>query len=158
MTQGCAAIPPGHPAGRAKRWSSGRPGLPLLHLNCRSTIAGSLYGPEDGHKQEGKRIARDEKGRNYYLPADMTYSQWHDKYVVKAQVLPKNPHAGKVVLVDITPGNNGGDTVKVHEGEKIPHRLATEKKLKEPITFDLTDPRYKVAFVKKERRFGICFR
>ena len=88
----------------------------------------------------------------------MTYSQWHDKYVVKAQVLPKNPHAGKVVLVDITPGNNGGDTVKGHEGGKIPHRLATEKKLKEPITFDLTDPRYKVAFVKKERRFGICFR
>lgn len=95
--------------------------LPPLHPNCRSTIAGSLYGPEDGHKQEGKRIARDEKGRNYYVPADMTYSQWHDKYVVKAQMLPKNPHAGKAVLVDITPGNNGGDTVKVYEGEKIPH-------------------------------------
>lgn len=95
--------------------------LPPLHPNCRSTIAGSLYGPEDGHKQEGKRIARDEKGQNYYVPADMTYSQWHDKYVVKAQVLPKNPHAGKAVLVDITPGSNGGDTVKVYEGEKIPH-------------------------------------
>lgn len=119
--------------------------LPPLHPNCRSTIAGSLYGPEDGHKQEGKRIARDEKGRNYYVPADMTYSQWHDKYVVKAQVLPKNPHAGKAVLVDITPESNGGDAVKVYEGEKIPHRLATEKKLKEPITFDLTDPRYKIA-------------
>ena len=36
-------------------------------------------------------------------------------------MLPKNPHAGKAVLVDITPGNNGGDTVKVYEGEKIPH-------------------------------------
>ena len=119
--------------------------LPPLPPNCRSTIAGSLYGPEDGHKQEGKRIARDEKGRNYYVPADMTYSQWHDKYVVKAQVLPKNPHAGKAVLVDITPESNGGDAVKVYEGEKIPHRLATEKKLKEPITFDLTDPRYKIA-------------
>lgn len=118
--------------------------LPPLHPNCRSTIAGSLYGPEDGHKQEGKRIARDEKGRNYYVPADMTYSQWHDKYVVKAQALPKNPHAGKAVLVDITPGSNGGDMVKVYEGEKIPHRLAAEKKLKEPINFDLTDPRYKI--------------
>jgi len=116
--------------------------LPPLHPNCRSTIAGSLYGPEDGHKQEGKRIARDEKGRNYYVPADMTYSQWHDKYVVKTQMLPKNPHAGKAVLVDITPGNNGGDTVKVYEGEKIPHKLASGSKLKDPIHFDLTDPRY----------------
>ena len=116
--------------------------LPPLHPNCRSTIAGSLYGPEDGHKQEGKRIARDEKGRNYYVPADMTYSQWHDKYVVKAQVLPKNPHAGKAVLVDITPESNGGDTVKVYEGEKIPHKLASGSKLKDPIHFNLTDPRY----------------
>lgn len=116
--------------------------LPPLHPNCRSTIAGSLYGPEDGHKQEGKRIARDEKGRNYYVPADMTYSQWHDKYVVKAQVLPKNPHAGKAVLVDVTPGSNGGDTVKVYEGEKIPHKLASGSKLKDPIHFNLTDPRY----------------
>lgn len=94
--------------------------LPPLHPNCRSTIAGSLYGPEDGHKQEGKRIARDEKGRNYYVPADMTYPEWEETYVVKAQKLPKNPHAGKAVLVDITPGTNGGDTVKVYEKEKIP--------------------------------------
>lgn len=116
--------------------------LPPLHPNCRSTIAGSLYGPEDGHKQEGKRIARNEKGRNYYVPADMNYEQWHEKYVVKAQALPKNPHAGKAVLVDITPESNGGDTVKVYEEEKIPHRLAAEKKRKESISFDLSKPRY----------------
>lgn len=106
--------------------------LPPLHPNCRSTIAGSLYGPEDGHKQEGKRIARDEKGRNYYVPADMTYSQWHDKYVVKAQVLPKNPHAGKAVLVDITPESNGGDAVKVYEGEAIPNMAANEEYIQWP--------------------------
>lgn len=106
--------------------------LPPLHPNCRSTIAGSLYGPEDGHTQEGKRIARDEKGRNYYVPADMTYSQWHDKYVVKAQVLPKNPHAGKAVLVDITPESNGGDAVKVYEGEAIPNMAANEEYIQWP--------------------------
>ena len=76
------------------------------------------------------------------MPADRTYSQWHDKYVVKAQVLPKNPHAGKAVLVNITPESNGGDTVKVYEGEKIPHKLASGSKLKDPIHFNLTDPRY----------------
>ncbi len=95
--------------------------LPPLHPNCRSTISGSLYGPDDDHKRGGTRIARTAKGKNYYVPADMTYPEWEEKYVVKAQELPKNPHAGKAVLVDITPGTNGGDTVKVYEGEKIPH-------------------------------------
>lgn len=95
--------------------------LPPLHPNCRSTISGSLYGPDDNHKRGGTRIARTAKGKNYYVPADMTYPEWEEKYVVKAQMLPKNPHAGKAVLVDITPGSNGGDTVKVYEGEKIPH-------------------------------------
>lgn len=98
--------------------------LPPLHPNCRSTISGSLYGPDDDHKRGGTRIARTAKGKNYYVPADMTYPEWEEKYVVKAQKLPKNPHAGKAVLVDITPGTNGGDTVKVYEGEKIP-KMAT---------------------------------
>ena len=66
-----------------------------------------------------------------------------ETYVVKAQKLPKNPHAGKAVLVDITPGTNGGDTVKVYEGEAITHKLAANQ-LRDPISFDLDDPRYKV--------------
>lgn len=94
--------------------------LPPLHPNCRSTISGSLYGPDDDHKRGGTRIARTAKGKNYYVPADMTYPEWEETYVVEPQKLPKNPHAGKTVLVDITPGTNGGDTVKVYEKEKIP--------------------------------------
>lgn len=117
--------------------------LPPLHPNCRSTISGSLYGPDDDHKRGGTRIARTAKGKNYYVPADMTYPEWEETYVVKAQKLPKNPHAGKTVLVDITPGTNGGDTVKVYEGEAITHKLAANQ-LRDPISFDLDDPRYKV--------------
>lgn len=117
--------------------------LPPLHPNCRSTISGSLYGPDEDHKRGGTRIAKTVKGKNYYVPADMTYPKWEEKYVVKAQKLPKNPHAGKAVLVDITPGTNGGDTVKVYEGEAITHKLAANQ-MRNPISFDLDDPKYQV--------------
>lgn len=93
--------------------------LPPLHPNCRSTISGSLYGPDDDHKRGGTRIARTAEGKNYYVPADMTYPEWEDKYAIKAQTLPKNPHAGKAVLVDVVANSAGGNTVKVYEGEKI---------------------------------------
>lgn len=106
--------------------------LPPLHPNCRSTISGSLYGPDDDHKRGGTRIAKTVKGKNYYVPADMTYPEWEEKYVVKAQKLPKNPHAGKAVLVDITPGTNGGDAVKVYEGEKIPKMAANGNEMDWP--------------------------
>ena len=57
-----------------------QPGItaPPLHPNCRSTIAGSLYGPD---KKTETRIARNDKGKTYYVPADMTYRKWFDKYV-----------------------------------------------------------------------------
>lgn len=49
---------------------------PPLHPNCRSTIAGSLYGP--GKKKTGTRIARNDEGKTYYVPADMTYQEWQE--------------------------------------------------------------------------------
>ena len=52
---------------------------PPLHPNCRSTIAGSLYGPNK--KKTGTRIARNDKGKTYYVPADMTYNEWYKKYI-----------------------------------------------------------------------------
>lgn len=124
--------------------------LPPLHPNCRSTISGSLYGPDEDHKRGGTRIARTAKGKNYYVPADMTYPEWEETYVVKAQKLPKNPHAGKAVLVDITPGTNGGDTVKVYEGEKIPRDTEMNRRkvaeedgheiIDKPTYYKLTNP------------------
>lgn len=58
---------------------------PPLHPNCRSTVAGSLYGPDK--KKTGTRIARNDKGKTYYVPADMTYEEWYNKYI-ESTIIP----------------------------------------------------------------------
>jgi SPP1 gp7 family putative phage head morphogenesis protein len=58
---------------------------PPLHPNCRSTISGSLYGPDK--KKTGTRIARNDKGKTYYVPADMTYKEWEKLYVHKSMTI-----------------------------------------------------------------------
>lgn len=67
---------------------------PPLHPNCRSTIAGSLYGP--GKAKTGTRIARNDKGKTYYVPADMTYEEWYQQHVNTISV----QNFKKVVLSD----------------------------------------------------------
>lgn len=57
--------------------------IPPLHPNCRSTIAGSLYGPDK--KKSGTRIARADNGNTYYVPVDMNYANWKTVYVEKSQ-------------------------------------------------------------------------
>lgn len=52
---------------------------PPLHPNCRSTTV-PYFEDEEGI---GERIARDALGKTYYVPADITYQQWYDKYVAK---------------------------------------------------------------------------
>lgn len=59
--------------------------IPPLHPNCRSTIAGSLYGPNKA--KTGTRAARDEGGKTVYVPADMTYEDWKSVYVDKSKTL-----------------------------------------------------------------------
>lgn len=59
--------------------------IPPLHPNCRSTIAGSLYGPNK--MKTGTRAARDEGGKTVYVPADMTYADWTAVYVDKSKTL-----------------------------------------------------------------------
>lgn len=50
---------------------------PPLHWNCRSTTVAYF----DDEISVGERIARDNKGKVYYIPADMDYKQWYEKYV-----------------------------------------------------------------------------
>lgn len=50
---------------------------PPLHANCRSTTVAYFDDEED----PGERIARDSDGHVYYVPGDMTYEQWKQKYV-----------------------------------------------------------------------------
>lgn len=57
--------------------------IPPLHPHCRSTISGSLRG-EDVRAHNRQRIARDgDSNKNMYVPADMTYSQWYQKYIAR---------------------------------------------------------------------------
>lgn len=46
---------------------------PPLHPRCRCTTV--PYFPED-EDDPGTRIARDAEGKNYHVPADMTYQEW----------------------------------------------------------------------------------
>ena len=53
--------------------------MPPLHPRCRSIISGSLYAE---HKpRTGMRIARDEYGKNVFVPAGMRYEDWKKKYI-----------------------------------------------------------------------------
>ncbi|MFR0781341.1 MAG: phage head morphogenesis protein, partial [Zhenhengia sp.] len=50
---------------------------PPLHCRCRSTTVPYFEDKES----YGKRIARDYEGKVYYVPEEMTYHEWYDKYV-----------------------------------------------------------------------------
>lgn len=49
---------------------------PPFHPNCRTTTMAYF---DDATDEE--RIAKDSKGKKYYVDGDMNYRQWHDKYV-----------------------------------------------------------------------------
>ena len=65
--------------GKVFRLSEKQVGInyPPLHPNCRSTVVPYFDDEED----PGERIARDSEGEVYYVPGNMTYREWYDKYV-----------------------------------------------------------------------------
>lgn len=52
---------------------------PPLHSNCRSTTVPYFYDDVDS-----ERIARDNEGKVYYVPANMSYQDWYDTHVEAA--------------------------------------------------------------------------
>lgn len=58
---------------------------PATSSELSSTIVSGLYGPDK--KKTGTRIARNDKGKTYYVPADMTYEDWKAVYVDKSKTL-----------------------------------------------------------------------
>lgn len=64
-----------------------RPGenCPPLHPHCRSTIFATLDGPGTAKTTKGTRIARDENGKNYRIPAGMNYTDWKAVYIDKTK-------------------------------------------------------------------------
>ena len=59
--------------------------MPPLHPHCRSVISGCLKG--EYKPQNGTRIARDENGKNVFVPASMKYDDWRAVYVDKKLTL-----------------------------------------------------------------------
>lgn len=52
---------------------------PPMHPNCRSTTV--CYFPDEREKKkQTTRLAKDENGKYYEVPADMTYRQWAKKH------------------------------------------------------------------------------
>lgn len=60
---------------------------PPLHPNCRSTTI-PYFEPNEKKKlyDTSQRIARDPKGKSYYVPADLTYKQWFDGLTAEAKL------------------------------------------------------------------------
>lgn len=61
--------------GQVRPMSEFEPGVtaPPFHVNCRSTTVPYF---DDEFTQGWERAARDENGKTYYVPADMTYKEW----------------------------------------------------------------------------------
>ncbi len=61
--------------GEVKPMSDFEPGVtaPPFHVNCRSTTVPYF---DDEFSQGWERAARDEQGKTYYVPANMTYKEW----------------------------------------------------------------------------------
>ena len=57
---------------------------PPMHPHCRSTTVPYF---DDTLTQTEQRAARGEDGKTYYVPADMTYKQWYEKYVKSSKTL-----------------------------------------------------------------------
>ena len=51
-----------------------------FHVNCRSTTAPYF---DENFGEIGKRAARDEKGKTYYVPESMNYPEWKKVFVDK---------------------------------------------------------------------------
>ena len=77
----------------------GSPGtnMPPLHPHCRSTIAGSL---KKDSTPKGQRVAREDDGRTYRVPADMNYADWESVYIDKKMSLDEWRNSKLVSLAD----------------------------------------------------------
>ncbi len=56
--------------------------FPPMHPNCRSTTV-CWFPEEESKKTQTTRIAKNERGKYYEVPADMTYKEWKESLSVK---------------------------------------------------------------------------
>ena len=60
---------------------------PPMHYNCRSTTIEVLPDWMKEITGEGTRTARDDNGKTYEVPGDMSYKEWYEKYVENAKAV-----------------------------------------------------------------------
>lgn len=75
---------------------------PPMHPNCRSTTI-PYFEPDDIDKMfdEAQRVARNDDGELYYVPASMDYKQWQEMTSHKPTYDPDDIPDGFVVGVDV---------------------------------------------------------
>ena len=99
--------------------------MPPLHPHCRSVISGCLKG--EYKPQSGTRIARDENGKNVFVPANMKYDDWRTVYVDKKLTL-EEWKAGNVAsqATNATGAlNAGAQSGKINAKEAIKKQIAS---------------------------------
>lgn len=84
---------------------------PPFHVYCRSVTAPYF---DDEWSHDGQRAARDsDDGKTYYVPEDMTYQEWKEKYASnKAESLPDDEQYYR-------PVDRGESTTAALKGENI---------------------------------------
>ena len=91
---------------------------PPFHPNCRSTTAPYF---EDDYDLIGERVARDENGNTYYVPADTTFKDWYKGFVgdkanpEKAGFMPMDLQLFAKPLVTNMPSVSDNPTFGCHD-------------------------------------------
>jgi SPP1 gp7 family putative phage head morphogenesis protein len=109
---------------------------PPFHCNCRTTTVPYFEPDEiDAMFDEAKRAARDENGKYYLVPADMKYSEWHDKYVLNKTVW--RDILGTITATGAVVANLKPHFVDRHVEREVPVESAIDA-LEKPL--DVTEP------------------
>jgi SPP1 gp7 family putative phage head morphogenesis protein len=111
---------------------------PPFHPNCRTATAPYF----DDEEEFGERAARNADGKTYYVPANMKYAEWKEKFVKPAQeAILKNSPAGRIIGVETVMGVTVKDIAK-HFADSITKRGFTAEDAIEALTNPLhvTEP------------------
>ena len=105
--------------------------MPPLHPHCRSVISGCLKG--EYKPQSGTRIARDENGKNVFVPAQMKYDDWKSVYVDKKLTLEEWKAGNGASQATNTAGalNGGaqGDIINLQGGINVMQAKKRDRKI-----------------------------
>ncbi|MBS4900836.1 MAG: phage terminase large subunit, partial [Clostridiales bacterium] len=96
---------------------------PPFHVYCRSVTAPHF----NDEWSDGKRAARDENGKTYYVPSGMTYPEWRDKHVIKSNDYTAKTNGSITVSKNITIPE--GNDIKKRFGDILDETLNSKESL-----------------------------